>query len=110
VTHYDINTKIAISRTASVTRGTRRRAAEVRDVARSRARKRTGAGARGIFIQRSTSRSGSGTPSPPGAVIFKVSWNRRQFYMGFQHEGTVQGISPDKFLERAAAIVDARHR
>lgn len=92
--------KIAISRTPTVTRGTRRYAADLRTVARSYAPKRTGKGARSITINRTT--------TPQGVTGFKVSWTKDRFYMLFQEEGTDHGIVGKHFLLRAARVIEAR--
>jgi HK97 gp10 family phage protein len=95
--HITHQTLAAVSRSQAVARPTRQKANRLRKLARQNAPKRTGAGARSISVIRWYDQRTQ-------MVAFRVSWDRRHFYMLFPEVGTNK-ISARRFLQRAAEQV-----
>lgn len=87
----------AVTRIPSVARPTRQKANRVRMLSRRAAPKRTGGGARSISVVRWYDKTTQ-------TVAFRISWDRRHFYMIFPEEGTSK-MSARHFMKRAAAQV-----
>jgi hypothetical protein len=89
----------ALTQLPQVKREVRKGAARVRTDARRGAPKRTGAGARSIGVASTYDRATK-------TVGFKVTWDRKHFYMGFYNNGAVfasgRRIRAQQFLEEAA--------
>lgn len=87
----------AITRTPVVTKRVRQEANLVRKLARRAAPKRTGAGARSIGVQR-------WYDTATKTVAFRVTWDRKHFYMIFVEDGTHK-VRARHFLRGAGETV-----